>query len=188
MIFAHQSGVGKRFSIIPFRGEYQEVRGLQINSMVYQIPDLRFPFLGVHFTRTIDGKVLAGPNATLSLGRESYEKQIHVGETTRMLAQPHFWALLTHRSFFELASYNLRMSLSKNAFLEEIQSLAPSVKQEDITPYRAGIRAQMVNRRGRMVEDLVVESRKYSTHVLNVVSPGMTTSLAVAGYIVNQLE
>jgi len=184
---AHLMNVGLDYVIIPFRGEYYEVKDLHLNSMVYQVPNLKYPFLGVHLTKAINGEVLAGPNATLSFGRESYEKQINLTETFAMVRKRNFWRLLTRREFINLAYHNLRTSFSSRAFLEEIQSITPDVRTKQISSYRSGIRAQMVTREGKMLDDLVVEYAKDSTHILNAVSPGMTTSLAFAEYIVKNL-
>lgn len=185
---AHMMNVGLEYAIIPFRGEYMEVKNIAIDSMVYQVPDLRFPFLSVHLTREIDGKVLGGPNAALSFGRESYEKQVHPEETKDMLSSVNFWRLLASPAFLGVAFRNAGISLFKSAFLKEIQKLAPAVTAGDITPHRAGIRAQMVDRRGKMLDDLVVEFCDTSTHVLNAVSPGMTSSFAFAEHVVSRMR
>lgn len=185
---AHMMGVGLEYEVIPFRGEYMEVKNIPVNSMVYQAPDLRYPFLSVHFTRMTDGKLLAGPNAMLAFGRESYEKQISFSETFQMMQTGNFWKLISSKEFLSLAFHNAKTSLLKSEFLKEIHKLCPAVKEENIVPYRAGIRAQMVNKKGKMVDDILVEFREHSTHVLNAVSPGMTSALAFAEYVVNQLR
>ncbi|MBI4387560.1 MAG: L-2-hydroxyglutarate oxidase [Candidatus Omnitrophica bacterium] len=184
---AHQMGVGLEYTIIPFRGEYMEIKNssLRVQSMVYQVPDLRFPFLSVHLTREADGKLLAGPTAALSFGRESYKKEFNWCETGAMFLKPQFWGLLASKEFMTLAWMNAKISFSVREFLKEIQKICPKVSAKDIMPYRAGIRAQMVDRRGKMVNDLVVKFCENSTHVLNAVSPGMTASLAFAEYVVN---
>jgi len=180
---AHLMGAGRGRRIIPFRGEYMEITGLPVNSMVYQAPDLRYPFLGVHFTRTVDGLVLAGPTAMLSFGRESYEKQLKAGESLKMMSSVNFWRLVSSGEFLRLVWHNGRISFSDKAFLAEIRTLAPDVTMDQIRPYRSGIRAQMVDSRGQMVNDMVVEYRPDSTHILNAVSPGMTAALAFAAHV-----
>ncbi|HLA39314.1 MAG TPA: FAD-dependent oxidoreductase, partial [Candidatus Glassbacteria bacterium] len=184
---AAMAGAGAGYRIIPFRGEYMEIAGLPVRSMVYQAPDLNYPFLGVHLTRTVTGEVLAGPTAMLSLGREAYDKQIVPGDTLALFASPNFWRLATSGQFLRLVWHNGRISFSDRAFLKEIRTLAPSVERRDIRPYRSGIRAQLVDRRGRLVDDLLVEFRPASTHVLNAVSPGMTAALPFAEYVVDKL-
>jgi (S)-2-hydroxyglutarate dehydrogenase len=185
---ARMMGVGRQYRIIPFRGEYMELKKTTCNSMVYQVPDLRYPFLGVHLTKTVEGEVLAGPTAMLSFGRESYDKEICLQESLGMLGTSNFWGLVFSPEFLRLVSHNAKISLFDKAFLAEIRTLCPEVALEDLTPYRAGIRAQMVDRRGKMVDDMLVEFREDSTHVLNAVSPGMTSSLAFAEYVVERIN
>jgi len=184
---ARMMGIGRQYYIIPFRGEYMELKNITLNSMVYQVPDLRYPFLGVHLTRTVEGKVLAGPTAMLSFGRESYDKQVDFPETLEMMGTLNFWRLVFSLEFLKLAMHNAKISLSEKAFLNEIRTLWPEVSKEDITPYRSGVRAQMVDRRGKLVDDMLVEFREGSTHVLNAVSPGLTSSLAFAEYLVERI-
>ncbi len=185
---AAMMGAGKGCRIIPFRGEYMEITGLPVNSMIYQAPDLRYPFLGVHFTRTVDGRVLAGPTAMLSFGREAYDKRIVPGESIGMIASVNFWRLVLSGEFLRLVWHNGKISFSDRAFLAEIRTLAPDVEMSRLKPYRSGIRAQMVDRRGRMVNDMVVEYLPAgSTHILNAVSPGMTAALAFAAHVVDRI-
>lgn len=184
---AHMMNIGRSYRIIPFRGEYWQVRGCKIQGMVYQPPNLRFPFLNIHLTRETDGRVLAGPNAVLALGREAYEKQWVWKEIPGILASRQFLRLLVRPEFLRLACQNLKTCLSQSAFFEQISSLVSNVRMEDLKPYRSGIRAQLVDSAGRMVNDILVERTPLSTHILNAVSPGMTCSLAFAEHIVNDL-
>lgn len=185
---AHLMNVGMDYTVIPFRGEYMEVSNVQVNSMVYQAPNLKYPFLSVHFTKMTDGKLLAGPTAALSYGRESYHKEFNQEEVKEMFKNPSFWKMAASHEFLSLALHNAKISLMQSEFLREIQKLSPSVRKENLLPYRSGIRAQMVDKRGRMLDDIVVEFREKSTHILNAVSPGMTSSLAFAEHVVNQLQ
>ena len=185
---ARMMGAGRGYRIIPFRGDYMELHNCVVNSMVYQVPDLRYPFLGVHLTKTVDGEVLAGPTAMLSFGRESYDKQVRLAETLAMLASVNFWRLVSSAEFLRLVAYNGKISFFDRAFLAEIRTLTPQARMEDIKPYRSGIRAQMVDRKGRMVDDMLVEFRGDSTHILNAVSPGMTAALAFAEYVVDNMK
>lgn len=184
---AHMMGAGAEYVVIPFRGDYLEIENLPVKSMVYQAPDLRYPFLGVHFTKTVDEEVLAGPTATLSFGREAYDKRIRVKETLWLLSQIPFWKLVFSSEFLKLALHNAKVSFIESAFLDEVRGLAPSVEAGDIKPYRSGIRAQMVDRTGRMVDDLIVEYYPDQTHILNAVSPGMTSALAFAEAVVDRM-
>lgn len=186
---ANMAGAGLEYTIIPFRGEYMEVRNLPIKTMVYAAPDLNFPFLGVHFTRSVDGKLLAGPSASLAFGREAYDKEIIFSETADMLARQNFWKLLLNKKFLRLAAHNAKLSLSKKAFMDEINSLLKiPVSDRDISPYRAGIRAQMVDKKGKMLDDILIENQENVMHILNAVSPGMTCSLAFAEYIADEIR
>ncbi|MBD3422791.1 MAG: L-2-hydroxyglutarate oxidase [Chitinivibrionales bacterium] len=180
---AHMDGEGLDCKIIPFRGEYLEVHGAEVNSMIYQAPDLRFPFLSVHLTRFTDGTVAAGPTAVLSFGRESYDKQINPGETADFLLDSRFYLLATKPAFLAMAAKAFKLSVSPEAFRREVAKLIGPVLVEQVRPYRSGIRAQMVDKGGNFVQDLLVVFKDTKTHVLNCVSPGMTCSLAFARYI-----
>jgi len=184
---AHMMGIGLEYRVIPFRGEYMEVKDCTVRGMIYQPPDLRFPFLSIHLTRETDGRVLAGPNAVLALGREAYEKECRWKELPGILLSRQFLRLLTRREFLNQAFQNMKTCLSKDSFLEQVRSLVPGVKAEQLRPYRSGIRAQMVDLKGRMMNDILIEYGPHSTHVLNAVSPGMTCSLAFAEYIVDKI-
>ena len=180
---AQMAGAGTGYRIIPFRGEYMEVKNCPVNGMIYQPPDLRFPFLSIHLTRETDGRVLAGPTATLAFGREAYNKEWDFREMAEMFLSSPFRKLFFSKEFLGLARSNFLVSTSKRAFLKEIQSLVTGVKLEQLTPFRSGIRAQIVDSEGRFVNDILVEHRENSTHVLNAVSPGLTCSLAFADHL-----
>ncbi len=186
---AHMMNVGQEYTIVPFRGEYVELKGAKVNSMVYAAPlNPQYPFLGVHLTTTLEGKVLAGPNAVLAMGREAYNGKVNLKETAQMITTPQFLRLVSSSSFLKLAYENARTSLSKAAFLEETNALLKEpLAMDSLAPYRAGIRAQVVDRQGNMVDNILIRSTHTSTHVLNAVSPGMTCSLAFADYLVNQI-
>ena len=184
---AHEMGLGGSYRVIPFRGEYMEVKGCDVRGMIYQPPDLRFPFLSIHLTRETDGRVLAGPSAVLSFGKEAYNKEWKWGEMMSMFSSRQFLALILSPAFLKLAWENGRTSFSSRAFLGEIQSLVSGVTASQLVPSRAGIRAQMVDANGRLVDDLLVVSGDHSTHVLNAVSPGLTSSLAFAQYVADQV-
>lgn len=186
--FAHQMGVGLEYTIIPFRGEYREVDGLEINSMIYHIPDKRFPFLGVHLTPTVTGIVIAGPTSALSFGRESYGGEFNKGEVAEMLHTRNFWRMALRYETLKLYLKNRKISKSEKAFLREVQEIAPSVEKQDLSPHPAGIRAQVVDRDGEMCNDFIVDFQLDSTHILNAVSPGMTCALPFAEYVVRGMK
>ena len=187
---AHMIGVGQNFTIIPFRGEYYKVvpsKSNIINSMVYPVPNLKYPFLGVHWTKKIDGSVAIGPNAVIAFGRESYKTlAIQWKETLAMVRAP-FLKMLASSEFREHALRQLRLSLSKKAFIEEARQLVTGVNVEDLLAGSAGNRAQLIDRAGNLVDDLVVEKKNNSIHVLNAVSPGFTSALPFADFVLSQL-
>jgi len=184
---AHFMNVGREFRIVPFRGDYLEVKDCDIRTMIYQVPDLRFPFLSVHLTREPDGRVIAGPTATLSFGREAYHQEWDLREMLGMFGSRQFRHLVCHPEFLRLCIKNGMLSLSKYAFYREIKTLVPGVEYRQLRSYRSGIRAQIVNSKGEMVTDMLVVHKDFSTHVLNAVSPGFTCSLAFAEHIADQI-
>jgi len=164
-----------------------EVKNCNVRSMIYQAPDLRFPFLSIHLTRETDGRVLAGPSAVPAFGRETYNKEWGWREMPGIFLSKQFIRLFMNPEFVSIAFDNALVSLFKSAFLRQIQSLVSGVKSDDIIPARAGIRAQMVDSNGKMVNDLVAEYFKNSTHILNAVSPGLTSSLAFAEHVADKI-
>jgi L-2-hydroxyglutarate oxidase len=188
---AHMMGVGLGYKIIPFRGEYYELRGQRahlVNSMIYPAPNLGLPFLGIHFTRRTDGRVIVGPNAVLALGRESYGPwQVSPSDTLAMLTGRHFWRLVLRREFTGQAIREIRTSISKRRFVSAARRLVPEITEQDLEKGVAGIRAQLVDRRGHLVEDFVQEDTENSTHILNTVSPGLTSAMAFAEHLAPEI-
>lgn len=189
---AHMVGVGLGYTIVPFRGEYFKLRSelsSLVQAMIYPIPDLAFPFLGIHWTKTVQDELKIGPNAMIAFGRESYRFwDIHLKDCLEMLAKPGVWRLLFNPQFQRLAKEQLQSSLNRNAFLKEAASLVKGIKIGDFVPGPAGIRAQLVDQTGKLVDDLLIESKEGGVHVLNAVSPGLTCSLAFADYLCDQLN
>jgi L-2-hydroxyglutarate oxidase LhgO len=182
---ARMLGVEPGVRVVPFRGEYYTIRpqreGL-VKALIYPVPNPRFPFLGVHFTRNVHGEVEAGPNAVLALAREGYTKgAINLGETLGTLAFPGFWAMAL--KFWRTGLGELHRSLSKRVFLRDLQRLLPEIRAEDLTPGGAGVRAQAVDRRGRLLDDFSIHRSEGAIHVLNAPSPGATSSLAIGEHI-----
>lgn len=189
---AHGMGVGTEYVIIPFRGEYYKVRDEKahlVRTLVYPVPDLHFPFLGIHFTPTVDGGLKVGPNAILALGREAYtHAQINLQETVAMLRTKALWQLMRNREFRRMATRFLRTSLSRRAFLQEASTLVAGLSESDLLRGPLpGIRAQVVDQAGQLVDDMIVEKQDNSMHVLNVVSPGLTCALPFAEYLMSLL-
>lgn len=188
---AHLLGVAADLTIFPFRGDYYKLVDSKsdiVRSMIYPAPNIKYPFLGIHFTKKVTGHVLAGPNAVLAMGRESYQwTDVHVPDTLGMFASVPFWRMVARREFLSLAAEQLRTTISKRAFLARARRLVPGLEMKDLIPARSGNRAQLVNRRGDLVEDLVVERAGRAVHVLNAVSPGLTCSLPFADYVVGEI-
>jgi L-2-hydroxyglutarate oxidase len=175
--------------IVPFRGEYFELKPERrhlVRNLIYPVPNPAFPFLGVHFTRTMDGTIHAGPNAVLSMKREGYNKSdFSWRDFSEVLTYPGFWKL-TSKHYREGAGEIFR-SLSKAAFTRSLQRLVPEVQADDLIPSTNGVRAQALLRDGTLVDDFLVLEGKNSLHVCNAPSPAATASLEIAKRIVSKV-
>jgi (S)-2-hydroxyglutarate dehydrogenase len=188
---ARASGVAPGAKIVPFRGEYYELtpeRRHLVKGLIYPVPNPDFPFLGVHFTRMIDGSVHAGPNAVLAFKREGYHKtSFNLFDTLDTLTYGGFWKLARKHAGEGLME--MRRSFSKAAFVRSLQRLIPEVQSEDLVPAHAGVRAQALKPDGGLVDDFLIVSGEKSMHVCNAPSPAATASLeigrAVAGQVPN---
>jgi L-2-hydroxyglutarate oxidase LhgO len=188
---AHKMGIGNQYQIVPFRGEYYELipeKQELVNSMIYPTPDPELPFLGVHYTRRTDGKVIIGPNAVLAFGREACAKTaVNVNELFDTLSYRGFWRLLASRKMIQVAADEINKSYRKEAFIRAAQSLVPEVQTDDFRKSYAGIRAQVVRDDGTLVKDPLFEQGPASLHVLNAVSPGLTSSLPFGEHLANRV-
>ena len=184
-VVARLMGAPTAVRIIPFRGEYYMIRPERhdlVRGLVYPVPDPAFPFLGVHFTRTIHGQVEAGPNAVLAFAREGYSLgRVRPGELAATLGYRGFWAMVAR--YWRTGSYEMYRSLSKAAFVRALQRLIPAIRPEDVTPGGAGVRAQAVAADGSLVDDFSIVSGPDAIHVLNAPSPAATASLAIGRHI-----
>ncbi len=182
---AKAAGHAPPLRVAPFRGEYYDVipaRRALVRSMIYPVPDPAFPFLGVHFTRSIHGGLHAGPNAVLALKREGYRRRdISVGDTAELLAFPGFWRMAAKHWRTGLAEW--RRSVSKAAFVRALQRLVPEIRPEDLTPAAAGVRAQALDAQGRLLDDFDIAAFDGAIHVRNVPSPAATASLRIGQHI-----
>ncbi len=174
--------------IVPFRGDYYTLRphasGL-VNGLVYPVPDPELPFLGVHFTKTIGGKVIAGPNAVLSLAREGYRRlALSPRDAAATLTFPGFWRFA--RSHFRFGLGEQWRDVVKSAFVRDMQRYVPVVQAEDVEFGPSGIRAQALGRDGKLVDDFVLERSGRVLHVLNAPSPAATASLAIAEHLAGE--
>jgi (S)-2-hydroxyglutarate dehydrogenase len=173
--------------IVPFRGEYYDLvpeRASLVRNLIYPVPDPRFPFLGVHFTRRITGTVDAGPNAVLALAREGYRhRDINVRDLAGSLAFPGFWRMA--RQHWRNGIDEFRRSLSKPVFVRALQRLLPDVREADLVPGGSGVRAQALKPDGALVDDFQFVTSGKVLHVLNVPSPAATASLSIGKAIVD---
>ena len=173
--------------IVPFRGEYFTLRPEShhlVSGLIYPVPDPRFPFLGVHYTRNIWGSVEAGPNAVLALSREGYRKSdLNLGESLETFVYPGFWKMTAKH--WRTGLSEMRRSYSKGIFLRDLQRLLPEIREEDLAPGGSGVRAQAVARNGALLDDFSIIRGREAVHVLNAPSPGATSSLAIGEHIVD---
>ena len=172
--------------IVPFRGEYYDLlpgRDSLVRALIYPVPDPRFPFLGVHFTRRINGGVDAGPNAVLAFKREGYRRaDFSAGDLLSTLAYSGFWRMAAKYGRSGLGEFY--RSLSKRAFVAALQRLVPDVRESDLQPGGAGVRAQALNRDGTLVDDFQFVQSEKMLHVFNVPSPAATASIPIGRAIV----
>jgi len=180
--------------IVPFRGEYYSVKKEKRNlvkNLIYPVPDPDFPFLGVHFTRRINGEIEAGPNAVLAYSREGYKKStINFRELFETLAWKGFRKVAA--KYWKTGFGEIKRSYSKAAFTVALQKLLPEIQKEDLEPGGAGVRAQACDRDGGLIDDFCIRETKGQIHVLNAPSPAATSSLSIgktlAEMAVKQLE
>lgn len=187
---AKLDGVEANMRIVPFRGDYYDLTpGGQhkVKHLIYPVPNPDFPFLGVHFTRMIRGGVECGPNAVFSFQREGYSKtSFSLKDTLNALSYGGTWRLFKTHWRYGLGEYE--RAFSKAKFLEALQKLIPSLTTNDITPARAGVRAQALRPNGELVDDFVIEKGQTATHVLNAPSPAATACLAIADEVLRGPE
>lgn len=175
--------------IVPFRGEYYELKPAAqrlCRNLIYPVPDPSFPFLGVHFTRMIEGGVECGPNAVLAFAREGYRKtDVNLGDLCETLAFPGFRKLAW--KYWRIGAGEMWRSWSKVAFVHALSRLIPEIRSEHLVPARAGVRAQSLSPDGSLVDDFVIEPDGRVVHVLNAPSPAATSSLNVGRLVVDTL-
>jgi L-2-hydroxyglutarate oxidase len=183
---SRMAGDDPGITIVPFRGEYYDLipaRASLVRALIYPVPDPRFPFLGVHFTRRINDTVDAGPNAVLALQREGYRHfDISVRDLAGAFSFPGFWRMASKHWRSGLDEF--RRSLSKKKFTHALQRLVPSVQEQDLVPGKSGVRAQALQRDGTLVDDFSFVRSDRMLHVLNVPSPAATASLMIGKDIV----
>ncbi len=178
---ALKCGVQPGLQIVPFRGEYYELvpeKQYLVKHLVYPVPDPRFPFLGVHFTRMIGGGVEAGPNAVLALKREGYGwSRVSLGDMAEYVTYGGFWRMSA--KYWKTGIGEVQRSLSKSAFVKALRRLLPELQIEDIHPGGAGVRAQALEPSGKLVDDFRIVEAPGQIHVLNAPSPAATASMSI---------
>jgi L-2-hydroxyglutarate oxidase LhgO len=183
------AGVTLDLQIVPFRGEYYEVRHERrylVKNLIYPVPDPRFPFLGVHFTRRVNGSVEAGPNALLALRREGYTGSApDLSEAVGTLQFPGFWKMAG--KYWRMGAAEQYRSWVKSAFTTALQKMVPELKDEDLAPGGSGVRAQAVDKNGNLLDDFYFVHGPGMIHVCNVPSPAATASLEIGREIVDML-
>jgi (S)-2-hydroxyglutarate dehydrogenase len=184
------TGLRSETRLVPFRGDYYTLapgaRGL-VNGLIYPVPDLTFPFLGVHFTKTVDGEVLAGPNAVLALAREGYRRRdVVLRDTLDTIRYPGFWRLA--RRHYRTGLGELWRDFVKGAFVREMRRYLPNLGEGDVRFGPSGVRAQFLTRDGMLIDDFLVVEGSGVLHVLNAPSPGATSSLAIGRLVADRAE
>jgi len=183
------AGIEINLEIVPFRGEYYEVRPERrhlIRNLIYPVPDPRFPFLGVHFTRRVNGSVEAGPNALLAFRREGYNGAApDMNEAVEMLRFPGFWKMA--RKYWRMGMAEQYRAWVKPAFTKALQKMVPELQESDLAPGGSGVRAQAVDAKGNLVDDFHFVHSGRMIHVCNVPSPAATASLEIGREIVEMM-
>jgi L-2-hydroxyglutarate oxidase len=176
--------------IVPFRGEYMTVSEAKrefVRGMVYPVPDPRYPFLGVHYTRRVSGELEVGPNAVLALEREGYRRSgVKARDVRDIVTWPGFWRMA--RQHWRTGVTEVRGTLSKRAYMRFAQRYVPDIDVTDVVRARSGVRAQAVERDGSLVDDFRISHSDGVTNVRNAPSPAATSSFAIAEYVVDEVE
>ncbi len=187
---ARRSGMRPEVQILPFRGEYYELlpeRTHLVRNLIYPVPNPNFPFLGVHFTRTLSGAIEAGPNAVLAFRREGYNRwDVHLGELAEILAFDGFRRLA--RRYWRDGWAEILRSFSKRHFVRALQRLVPEVQPDDVIPTRSGVRAMACTPQGQLHDDFLFVQTPRILHVCNAPSPAATASLAIGETVAQALE
>ncbi len=176
------AGASPNCKIVPFRGEYfmikKQFRYL-VKNLIYPVPDSRYPFLGVHFTRTINGEIEAGPNAVLAFSREGYDKtDVNIKDMWEYLSFPGFWKMAG--KYWQTGLLEYSRSFFKSIFLKSLQTLIPDIKKTYIENSPSGVRAQALGNNGYLIDDFVINQRNNMIHVVNAPSPAATSSFSIA--------
>ena len=176
--------------IIPFRGEYYKIKPARrhlVKNLIYPVPDPAFPFLGVHFTRMVNGEVEAGPNAVLAFKKEGYTKtSLSAKDSFRTFTWNGFYSIAS--KYYKTGFGEFKRSFSKNAFVKALQRLMPEIAESDLEPGGAGVRAQAISKDGRLIDDFLIHESGNVINVLNAPSPAATSSLAIGKTIASRIK
>ncbi|MFB5661332.1 L-2-hydroxyglutarate oxidase [Alteribacillus sp. HJP-4] len=187
---AELDNVKTNMKIIPFRGEYYELSEEKrhlVNKLIYPVPNPDFPFLGVHFTKMIDGRVTVGPNAVLGMKREGYKKtDFSWKDSYETLSYPGFWKVASGN--ITEGMKEMVRSIHKKTLVKELQKFIPAVEEKDLLPSKAGVRAQAIDQNGNMIDDFFIVKTRHAVHVCNAPSPAATASIEIGRYIANQVK
>jgi L-2-hydroxyglutarate oxidase LhgO len=187
-VLSRMSGNNSDVHIIPFRGDYYRLRPEKrhmVRALIYPVPDPRFPFLGVHFTRRPDGEVWAGPNAVLAFAREGYQRwQINPGELWEVLSYSGFWKMAA--KYWQMGLAEMYRDYFKAAYVKELQRYMPELQAQDLLPGPSGVRAQALAPDGALLDDFLIKHGEHVVHVQNAPSPAATSSLVIAQMIVDE--
>jgi L-2-hydroxyglutarate oxidase len=187
---ARLAGARPIVKVIPFRGEYYRLRAEAAHvcrSLIYPVPDPRFPFLGVHLTRSLDGEVHCGPNAVLALAREGYRKhRVNLRDLGEMLSYPGF--LYLGARYWRPGVEEMWRSIRKAAFVQALRRLVPAITMDDLIPAPGGVRAQAVTPRGDLLDDFAFMETRRTLHVINAPSPAATAAFAIGSTIAGKWE
>jgi (S)-2-hydroxyglutarate dehydrogenase len=183
---SRMAGETPEVQIIPFRGEYYDLiptRAELVRALIYPVPDPRFPFLGVHFTRRIHGGVDAGPNAVFAFKREGYRSgDFSLRDTVESLSFPGFWRVAAKH--WRSGKDEMHRAVSKASFVTGLRRLVPEIEAADLVPGGSGVRAQAIHRSGALVDDFQFSQSKHMLHLYNVPSPAATASIAIGRTVV----
>jgi L-2-hydroxyglutarate oxidase LhgO len=187
-LVAQMTGDTQGLRIVPFRGEYYELAPEShhlVRGLIYPVPDPRFPFLGVHYTKKIDGSVEAGPNAVLAFAREGYTKSdVDPAYLAKLLTFRGFWIMAAR--YWKMGLAEMYRSYSKGAFVKALQTLTPGIKNDDVERGGAGVRAQAMDSQGNLLDDFAIVEGPNAIHVLNAPSPAATASLVIGEAIADK--
>jgi len=186
---AKKDNIKLAVKIVGFRGDYFELTpeaSYKINNLVYPVPDPKFPFLGVHFTRMVNGSIECGPNAVFTFKREGYNRtSFSLKDTFEALTFKGTWKLFSKHWRKGIDEY--KRAFSKRLFVKELQKMMPSLTENDVQPARSGVRAQAIDYNGNMVDDFKIEKQQNNIHVINAPSPAATACLAIADEIISKI-